>query len=131
MPYSVDSDENKENPASPSRYMTINEQLMYKLAALDASMQSGFRRLDEKMDRFQTDLHQSQIETNDRINELDKEFTEAIAFRRITTEAVSQRVSELEIWSKVLMARIAVGITVLALLWTVFAPTVQHWIGVR
>ena len=91
MPYSPDHpEENKQNAFSPSHQMNITEQLLYKIAALDASVQSGFRRIDEKMDRFQTDLHDSQISTNDRINNLDKEMNEAILRKRTRIDKLEE-----------------------------------------
>ena len=77
----MDPEDNKQNPFTPG-LISLSEQLLYKIASLDTAVQQGFRRLDERMDRFQNDLHENQITTNDRINELDKEFREAIAFKR-------------------------------------------------
>lgn len=130
MPYSMDSNENQRNPQSPSEHLTVNEQLMYKLAALDASVNSGFRRLDEKMDRFQSDLHENQIETNDRINKVEVEMNTKFAFKRTRIDALEKRVQTLETWSQVLMGKIAIAVTILLLVWTFLAPTVRNILGV-
>lgn len=141
MSYSMDSDANRDNATSPSIHLTMNEQLMYKLAALDAAVQGGFRRLDEKMDRFQTDLHDSQISTNDRISNLDKEFAAAIAAKRaridglvrdgeIGKRALEQRLIDLETWKHVAMAKISTIISAVALIWIVAAPTIRNFIGI-
>ena len=141
MPYSMDPDENKKNAMSPSEYLTVNEQLMYKLASLDAAVQGGFRRLDEKMDRFQTDLHEGQIATNDRINNLDKEFTSAIKAKReridmlvaageIEKKALIDRVIKLETWREVALAKVSVGVALIVGLWTFIAPTVRNVLGI-
>jgi dGTP triphosphohydrolase len=129
MPYSVDSDENKLNPKTPSEYMTMNDQLLYKLAALDASMNAGFRRLDEKMDRFQTDLHNSQIMMTDRLSELDKEVTANLVIKQGMIEANRDRIINLETSNKVLMARFAVAMAAILVVWTVFGPILRHAIG--
>jgi hypothetical protein len=109
--------------------MTMNDQLLYKLAALDASMAAGFRRLDEKMDRFQSDLHDSQIAANDRINQLDKEVTEQFAFKRARIDKIETRIGDVETWQKVSMARVAVALSIILILWTVFGPAVRSAIG--
>lgn len=124
-----DSDSNRNNPTSPSAYMTMNEQLMYKLAALDASVQSGFRRLDEKMDRFQTDLHENQIETNDRINRLEHETKDTFAFKRQRIDALTLRVAALETWQKISMARVAILVGAVSFLWVLVAPAVRQFFG--
>ena len=142
MPYSVDSDANKKNPRSPSEHLTMNEQLMYKLAALDASVQQGFRRLDEKMDRFQSDLHDSQIATNDRINTLDKEFTNAIAFKRARIDTlikeseavkrdIEKRLIDLETWKAVALAKVGALVTAVTIMWVLVAPTIRSILGIN
>lgn len=141
MAYSVDSEENKKNAMTPSEHLTMNDQLMYKLASLDAAVTGGFRRLDEKMDRFQTDLHDSQISTNDRISRLDKEFGEAIAAKRaridslvkdgdVAKRLLEDRLIALETWRHVAMAKISVLMSGIALVWIVFAPTIRDFIGI-
>lgn len=129
MSYSVDGEDNKRNAHTPSEYMTMNDQLLYKLAALDASMNAGFRRLDEKMDRFQSDLHDSQIAANDRINTLDKDMTEQFAFKRARLDKLTDRVTAVETWQRVSMARVAVALSVILILWTVFGPAVRTALG--
>lgn len=140
MPYSTDIEANQQNPISPSVVMNMTEQLLYKIAALDASVQSGFRRIDEKMDRFQTDLHESQINLNDRINQLDKEFGEAILFKRQRIdkleerqreqcEAINHRISQVETWQKILTARMTLAGGVVVAVWTFVAPVIRNAFG--
>jgi len=137
----MSADANQKNPISPSEQFSMNEQLMYKLASLDASVQAGFRRLDEKMDRFQTDLHESQISTNDRINSLDKEFHEAILRKRNRLDSLEgslhafkqemrDQFSEVNTWQQVAMAKIGIITTSIAIVWIVFAPTIRGWLGI-
>lgn len=140
MPYSVDSDANKENAHSPSVYLNMTEQLLYKIAALDASVQSGFRRIDEKMDRFQTDLHDSQIATNDRINTLDKEVNDALLRKRQRIDKleemerdhchkINDRINGVETWQKILTARMTIIGSGILFAWTFIAPFVRHAVG--
>ena len=138
MPYSLDKEANQENAMSPSEYLTVNEQLMYKLAALDAAVQGGFRRLDEKMDRFQADLHDGQIKTNDRINNLDKETSERFALKRKRIDDICKdihnletgRIQKLETWQTVAMAKISVAAAVVSTVIVMFAPAIRHALGV-
>jgi hypothetical protein len=127
--------------SSPSEYLTMNEQLMYKLASLDAAVQGGFRRLDEKMDRFQHDLHEGQIQTNDRISELDKEFTAAIRAKReridglvkeaeIVKAEYTKRLVALETWREVAVAKVTMAVGVVVGLWTLVAPAVRGLLGI-
>lgn len=123
-------------PDGPQEYLTMNEQLMYKLASLDQAVQGGFRRLDEKMDRFQHDLHEGQIQTNDRISELDKEFTAAIRAKReridglvkeseIVKAEYTKRLIALETWREVAVAKVSLLITVMGAVWVFAAPTIR------
>lgn len=128
------------NPQTPSS-MTLNEQLMYKLASLDAAVQTGFRRLDEKMDRFQTDLHDNQIATNDRIADLDKEFHQKFEFKRaridglvkegqVYKEHLETRLTTIETWQKVASARVAIITSAVIFAWTFIAPTIREIFGI-
>jgi hypothetical protein len=128
-------------PIAPQEYLTMNEQLMYKLASLDQAVQGGFRRLDEKMDRFQHDLHEGQIQTNDRISELDKEFTAAIRAKReridnlvkeseIVKAAYEKRMVALETWREVAVAKVTMVTATVVGLWTLVAPAVRSLLGI-
>lgn len=130
MPYSMDVEENMKNPASPSEQIPMTEQFLYRFASLESSVNSGFRRLDERLNRFQEDLHESQIITNDRINNIDKEFHEALAFKRVRIDNLQQRVQDLETWQKVIMARVGIIIAAVAVVWTFIAPVLRNLIGV-
>lgn len=124
-----------------SEQMSMNEQLLYKLAGIDAAMQSGFRRIDEKMDRFQTDLHESQISTNDRINSLDKEVHETFLRKRARMDGQDKLIAELKAkhesdyneiktWQQVVVAKVGVISTSIALVWVLFAPTIRDFLGI-
>lgn len=146
MAYSPDNSKaNQENPSTPAVNYSITEQLLYKIASLDSAVQAGFRRLDEKMDRVQSDLHDSQISTNDRINNLDKEFTEAIAFKRQRIdnlervweeryrnrcEYTDKKLHDIETWQKVAMARAGIVGAAIVIIWTFVSPAVQHLLGI-
>lgn len=108
----------------------MNEQLMVKLASLDASVQAGFRRLDEKMDRFQTDLHDSQLATNDRINLLDKEMNERFAIKRARDDSQDRRLVDIETWQHVAMAKVGIIVATASIALTLLAPTVRHILGI-
>ena len=149
--YSMDSEQNKVNPATPSQ-VVLSDQLIYRIASLDASVQSGFRRLDEKMDRLQTDMHDRHMEINDRVNQLDKEVSEGFLRKRNRIDAlearcaedkrkaedryvarcttVDNRIHDIETWQKVLVARISIVGAAIVVLWTIFGPAIQHTIGV-
>lgn len=139
--YTMDSNENRENPYTPNSLMSLSEQLLYKIASLDTAVQQGFRRLDERMDRFQSDLHESQITVNDRINQLDKEFTDAIAKKRARIDALvadrdayrreeEKRLVAVETWQAVAIAKLTVMMGVITTVAMLFAPTVRHLLGI-
>lgn len=153
MPYTPDDPKaNKENAYSPSAHMNITEQLLYKIAALDASVQQGFRRLDERMDRFQTDLHESSLAINNRITELDKEVSETFLRKRHRMdkieeairhnkelsdkrfqercEATDHRLNDIETWQKVIIGKASIILTTGFAFWTIFAPTIRNLFGI-
>jgi predicted nucleic acid-binding Zn-ribbon protein len=127
--------------ATQASLVGLTDQLLYKLASLDSTVQQGFRRLDERMDRFQADLHENVITTNDKINNLDKEFREAIAFKRARIDGlvaegqqakkeIEKRIADLETWKAVAVAKISVIMIGLTLAWTLIAPTVRNILGI-
>lgn len=146
----MDSNENKKNSETPSPFMSLPEQLIYKIAALDAAVQSGFRRLDEKMDRFQSDLHENQIETNDRINRLESSVDARFLLKRSRIDAVEKRlnaidsierrivsvdnletkIEALENWKTAIVAKFSGILVVLFAAWAVFGNQIRTFIGV-
>lgn len=140
MPYSTDPNKNRDNPSSPSEF-SLAEQVLYRVASLDSTVQQGFRRVDENIERLRSDFHDAQLATNDRINNIDKEFREAIAFKRAridslvakgeeTRQAYEKRLVALETWSKVVTAKVAVIMGVITFVAMLLAPTIRHMLGV-
>jgi hypothetical protein len=115
------------NETSP--LLNLHEQLIYKIAQLDASMQMGFRRLDEKMDRFQSDLHESQIETNNRINKVENEIALQVNTRNLQVEAVEARIGKLETWQAIATAKVSVALAVVIVGWAAFGTAVQNFLA--
>jgi hypothetical protein len=121
---------NKDNPFTPSPDLPLREQFLYRFSALEEAVRSGFRRLDERMDRFQTEIHDRHIEVNTRITHLEVDTREQFAFKRQRVDGLEKRVAELETWSKVVTARFAVLLAVVTVAWTVLAPFLRNIIGV-
>lgn len=126
---------------SPSEQLSLSNQVLYKLAALDSAVTQGFRRLDEKMDRFQSDLHETQLETNDRINALEKDMNAKINAKReridtlvkegeLVKRTIESRITDSETWQKVITARAGVALAAIVIFWTVFGPTIRNWLGI-
>jgi hypothetical protein len=128
--YSVDGEVNKGNPFTPAVGLPLNEQFLYRFSALEEMVRSGFRRIDEGMDRLQKDIHDRQIEVNDRINTLDRETAETFAFKRARIDKLTDRVAELETWSKVLTARLSIAFGTVIIVWTIVAPYIRGLIGI-
>jgi hypothetical protein len=128
--YSVDKEANKDNPFTPSPDLPLREQFLYRFSALEEAVRSGFRRLDERMDRLQSELHDRHLEVNDRVSSLEHEFHETIAFKRQRIDGLEKRIIDLETWSKVVTARFAVILAVITVVWTIVAPVIRAAIGV-
>ena len=140
----MDTQEVKEN-------LSLTEQLLYRIAGLSAELQQGFRRIDEKMDRFQTDLHETTFATNDRINTLDKEISEVILRKRQRMDELEKRLTEaernferryqergaytdekfshVETWQAVAKAQIMLVVTAVVAAWSLFGPAVRNVLG--
>lgn len=125
---------------TPSEF-SLAEQVLYRVAGLDSAVQQGFRRVDENIERLRSDFHESQLATNDRINTLDKEFHEAMALKRAridnlvekgteTRRAIEQRITDLETWKAVALAKVGIIISVVTGLAMMFAPTVRNLLGI-
>jgi len=141
MPYSSDKDANKENPYSPSRAMSIEDQFLYRFSALEESVRSGFRRMDENFNRMQAEIHDRDLAVHSRITEVEKEMRDQFSFKRaridrlvsegaIARKEIEKRITELETWSKVLTARFAVILAVVTVVWTLAAPLIRGLIGI-
>lgn len=128
--YSMDKDSNKENPFTPSGDFPIREQFLYRFSALEEACRSGFRRLDERMDRLQSDLHDRHVEMNDRLSTFERETIDQFKVKRARIDATEKRLTDLETWSKVLTARFAVILAVVMAVWTVLAPVIRNAIGI-
>jgi hypothetical protein len=118
------------NPFAPSDHISLNEQLLYRIASLDASVREGFRRVDERLDRFQSDIHENQIASITRINEVDTDLQKFKEFKRLRVDGLEKRIGEMETWSKVMMARVGILITTVAIIWTVLGPTIRTVLGI-
>lgn len=118
------------NPFTPSDNISLNEQLLYRIASLDASVREGFRRVDERLDRFQSDLHENQIASIQRINEVDTDLQKFKEFKRLRVDALQERIINLESWKTAVMARVGVMITAVAIIWTVLGPTLRNILGI-
>jgi hypothetical protein len=140
MPYSVDSDHNKDNSRTPSE-MGLTDQVLYRVASLDASVQTGFRRIDEGMERLRADFHDAQLAVNERISKLDKDVHEQLAFKRAridglvkegagVREKIEGRITALETWQKVMLARASIVFGAIIALWTFIAPTLRNLLGI-
>ena len=128
--YSPDKDANKDNPFTPSGDFPIREQFLYRFSALEEACRSGFRRIDERMDRLQSELHDRHVEMNLRMDRLESETNETFKIKRARIDATEKRLTDLETWSKVLTARFAVILAVVMAVWTVLAPLIRGVIGV-
>lgn len=118
---------------SEQRYqqgVVVSADIVSKLAILEVSLNEGFRRLDEKMSRFQSDLHDNQVAVTLRITELDKEVNNKFAIKRTKLEVLDHRVNDIETWQKVAMAKVTVLVGAASIILTLFAPTFRHILGV-
>lgn len=119
----------------------MQEQIIAKLASLETNVSSGFRRLDEKMDRFQADMHDGQIRLNDKINDLDREFGTKIALKKeridnlaangeVTKTNTEKRLVDVETWQKVIMARVGLLVGGATILFTLLGPSIRDFMGI-
>ena len=125
-----DPNSNRDNPFTPSPDLPLREQFLYRFSALEEAVRSGFRRLDERMDRFQTEIHDRNIEVNARITAVENNTESKFIIKRARLDAVEKRIIELETWSKVVTARFAVILAVVTVAWTVLAPFIRNMLGV-
>jgi chromosome segregation ATPase len=139
MPYSMDSEANKTNSSSPSSVLAVENQLIYKIAAMEATISNSLRRLDEKFDRLQLDLHDRYADLSKDIGMLSgrvESHEQAIqnvkdkAREDIASEAgkVADRVDALERWKTAVVTRFSVVCAVIMLFWALFGRSIQDYI---
>ncbi len=152
MPYNVDSDLNKENAHSPSMY-TFENQLIYRLASLEATLTNSLKRIDEKIDRYQTDANQkytdnaAQIARVAAVLETHKEATRAerdkirediekeklAAARRLEEHKIEfqKKIDPIESWRRETMTRVSLIAGLITVGWVLFGDVVQKVLGVN
>lgn len=119
----------------------MQEQIISKLASLETNVSTGFKHLDEKMSRFQTDLHKSQLDAAEKIADLDKEFTAKMEFKRAKIDTlvangetvksnIERRLIDIETWQKVVMARVGLIAGSATVVFTLLGPTIRQLFGI-
>jgi len=144
MPYSMDPEENKKNAYSPSQQMQIQEQMIYKLAALDSAVNGGFRRLDEKFDRMQSELHDRFMELSSDITRVEAETKARFDLKRTRIDLLekeqnrrvdeickdlNKQITDLNSWRDRFVARVSAIGGGVVVLWTIFGDYLRQAIG--
>lgn len=149
----MDKDANRVNSETPSPMVSFDNQIVYRLGTLEATISNSLRRLDEKFDRLQSELHDRHVESTaaltalshsvdnrfalkrTRIDGIQKELNEVKNKAEVVAEAKSEvdklcdRMDRAEKWQTILTTRISVIGGTVILLWTIFGDYVRQAIG--
>jgi len=154
MPYSIDPEENKKNPFTPSS-MGMESQLVYKIASLESTITNSLRRLDEKFDRLLSEVHDRHVEVNQHIIRLESETKARFELKRsridsmekdlakqsdhikdeferrmdAVTKELCKDIAELKQWRTVVVTRMGmVGVGAFAV-WAIIGQPIQDLAG--
>jgi TolA-binding protein len=117
----MDPDQNKDNPYAPSPLMSLESQLLYKVAGLEQSVRDMTKRLDEKFDRVISELNNKSTDIIKDQTEMSTRFTDHC-------KKTEDRLKQLEEWRSTVVTRIATIGSGVLVLWTVAGDAVKHFI---
>lgn len=113
---------------------TFEDQMVYRLASLEATLSTSLRRIDEKIDNFQKDFHHRDTNRAAAQAALEARFEAAKEVTNLSInnlkDELDDRVKKLEFFRVELLSK-AVGISVIVgLIWVVFGDTVRGALGI-
>jgi len=127
--YSMDKDANENNPWTPSAELSLSDQFLYRFSRLEEAVRSGFTRVDENIAALRNEFHDRNLDQVQRVTTLESKVDANFAFKRARIDALEKRIIELETWSKVLTARLAIALAAVIMIWTFIAPILRNIVG--
>lgn len=103
-------EQNKHNADTPS-FIPLEQQFLYRLASLEATVNGSFKRLDEKFDVIRSEVSNKREETAKEISE------------------IRTKVNILEKWQHAVTVRVSVILGGFGLFWTLFGYRIQAALG--
>lgn len=96
----------------------LEDQLLFKLGTLEASIISGMRRIDEQLDSLAKSIADHRLEGARDISALGTKHS-----------ALEDRVTKLETWKTYSKARIAGIVIAVSVFWAIWARPVQEFLN--
>jgi chaperonin cofactor prefoldin len=87
-----DGDNMNRTAGTTTPLLALENQLVYKIASLEATISNSLRRLDEKFDRLQTELHDRHIDTSNQIATLASSVESRLTLKRARMDAFEREI---------------------------------------
>lgn len=91
----MDPEANKRNSETPSPGMAMENQLVYKIASLESALSNSLRRLDEKLDRMQTELHDRHVESAQELSRFASSVESRLTLKRARMDALERELHDI------------------------------------
>lgn len=114
-------------------YPSFENQMIYRLASLEATVTTSLRRIDEKIDSFQKDFHQKHTNQEAKVAAIDAKLEAHKEANReaflVLEDKYDERIKNLEFFKKELVAKAMAVAAVIGLAWAVFGDAIQSSVG--
>jgi hypothetical protein len=114
---------------------SIESQIIYRLASLEATVNTSLRNIDDKLDTLTRDFHHKDVNRATQIAALDTRITatKELFEKRLeeNKEQINQRVTKLEFFRTELLSKSMAVAAVVGLIWVVFGDAAKKLIGVE
>lgn len=114
---------------------SLESQIIFRLASLEATMRTSLDSINEKIDNFQKDFHHKHVNTATAITAVD---TRLNAVKELMDQKIQdnhreihERVTKLEFFKTEILAKATALAFGVGLLWMLFGDMVKHAIGVN
>ena len=114
-------------------YASFENQMIYRLASLEATVTNSLKRIDEKIDGFQKEFHHKHTNQEAKTAALEAKLEATKENNRLMWEQVrgeyDDRITKLEFFKTELVAKAMAVAAVIGLGWAVFGDLIQNTMG--
>ena len=109
--------------------------IVFRLASLESTVTSNFRRIDEKIDQFKNEINHKYVNNAAEIAAakavFEKQLEREIEKREILAKETCERLDSLEKFKTETLTRVSLIAGGIALAWMIFGEAVQNALGIQ
>lgn len=113
---------------------SLESQIIFRLASLEATVNTSLHNINEKLDNLQKDFHHKDVNRATQITAVDTRLSSEVKqiYERIdrNSEQVNNRITKLEFFKTEILAKATAAAAVVGLIWVMFGDVVKQLVGV-